>query len=317
MKKLMLIGSVSGLLLFSSCELLSWLDDTADRVDTGLTDTELITGLKQSLVLGAQTAAFTLSDTTGLTNALGEVTGYLTNELVRVALPQDAQRALATVELLKGNAVGATLLVAAGVDVSQYHEAMVRGLNRGAERAAGHSVDVFTAAITSMSFSSARDILFGSDSLGATAYLKTTTSGALSEGFGPIIDDVFGAVTVNLLGSHYTVKGVWNEFAANYNKIAGAHASLRKTATSIDPVAALTASASLQALEQIGVSSVDSVNTDIVLFATGKALDGLFYMVGRQELKIRRDPAAALQQAADFLTDAISDLIEKVFSARV
>jgi hypothetical protein len=54
-------------------------------------------------------------------------------------------------------------------------------------------------------------------------------------------------------------------------------------------------------LSAAGVSSVDSLNTDIVDFATGKALDGLFFMVGKQELKIRRDPAAALEKVTDFV----------------
>ncbi|HEX2957418.1 MAG TPA: DUF4197 family protein, partial [Chitinispirillaceae bacterium] len=64
---------------------------------------------------------------------------------------------------------GTTLLAAAGVDLISYRNAMIHGLNRGAEHAAGLSVDVFRTAITSMTFTSASQILFGSDSLGGYA----------------------------------------------------------------------------------------------------------------------------------------------------
>ncbi|MCX6350723.1 MAG: DUF4197 domain-containing protein [Bacteroidetes bacterium] len=36
----------------------------------------------------------------------------------------------------------------------------------------------------------------------------------------------------------------------------------------------------------------DTVNTDLTDYSTNKALDGLFYMVGKEEKDIRRDPAA-------------------------
>ncbi|MBN1127890.1 MAG: DUF4197 domain-containing protein [Chitinispirillaceae bacterium] len=309
MKKILLLGSVTSLLIMASCDLLSEL-----QIDSDLTDNELVSGLKEALILGSKTAAFTLSDTSGIANALSEATGYLANELVRIVLPDDAQKAFQTINLLNSSSAGRTLLAAAGVDLSSYRDAMIRGLNRGAENAAGLSVDVFREAITGMTFTSARDILFGSDSLGATNYLNTTTSDVLASGFSPIIDNSLETVKVTALGMQYTVKGVWNEFALNYNKVAGAYQSLVSTSTSTDLIAAAAATLSLVALEASGITSVDPLNTDIVAYATGKALTGLFFMVGRQELKIRRDPAAALAAAGDFVTKTISDLIEKVFT---
>jgi hypothetical protein len=312
MRKILLLGSMSALLIMASCDLLADLSD----FDSGLSENELISGLKEALVLGGKTAAFTLCDTSGTTNVLGEITGYLANELIRIVLPDDAEKAFATVNLLNSTSAGKTLLAAAGVDLPSYREAMIRGLNRGAENAAGLSVDVFTEAVTQMTFTSAKEILFGADSLGATDYLRTTTSDVLTAGFTPIIDHSFGTVKVSAFGSQYTVKGVWSEFALNYNKVAGAYQSLKATSASTDLVAAAAALLSLNALHSAGISSVDPLNTDIVEYATGKALNGLFYMVGRQELKIRRDPAAALDAAADFITKTVSDLIEKVFTEK-
>jgi hypothetical protein len=299
--------------MFTSCDYLSQLGDINPST-TELAETEIVSGLKEALVLGSKTAAFTLSDTSGKTNSLNEVTGYLANELIRISLPPDAEHAIATLNLLNTSAAGKTLLAVAGIDFSQYRESMIRGLNRGAEKAADLSIDVFKSAIFGMTFTSARDILLGKDSTGATSYLKTTTSGVLTSGFTPIVDSAFSAVRVSAFGTQFTVKGLWGDFSVNYNKVATAYQALTTNAASTSLVLSLPAKASLELIAATGVTSVDPLNTDIVNFATGKALDGLFYMVGKQEVKIRRDPVAALSSAVDFVTQTVSDLIKKVFT---
>lgn len=300
-------------LLFISCD---WFDELSNSVDGGskLSNDEMINGLKEALVVGSKTAAFTLSDTSGQVNSLNEVTGYFANELIKIALPPDAEKAFNTVNMIAGTSIGSTLLAVAGVDLPSYRDAMIKGLNRGAEHAAGLSVDVFRSAITGMTFTSASNILFGADSLGATNYLESTTSGVLTAGFSPIISSAFNAVKVSAFSKEYTVTAVWSEFAVNYNKVAGEYHRLVAASSSSNIVTAVAAEASLSALSSAGVSSVDSLNTDIVNFATGKALDGLFYMVGKQELKIRRDPVAALAAVGNFVTQTIGDLIRKVFT---
>jgi hypothetical protein len=299
------------ILIFTSCDYISELENPST---TDIAESEIISGLKEALVLGSKTAAFTLSDTSGKTNTLNEVTGYLANELIRINLPPDAEKAIATVNLLNTNTAGKALLAAAGIDLSQYRESMIRGLNRGAEKAAILSVDVFKTAIVGMTFTSARNILFGQDSTGATTYLQTTTSGVLTSGFTPIVDSAFSAVKVTAFGSEFTVKGLWSDFSVNYNKVATAFQTLKTTAASTNLLTSLTATAALEAISSAGVSSVDPLNTDIVNFATGKALDGLFHMVGKQETKIRRDPIAALASVGDLVTKTVGDLIKKVFT---
>lgn len=316
MKKSLLFCILSLLPWSYSCDLLNELNDSLSSSDSTLTESDMVSGLKEALVLGSKTAAFTLNDTTGQINELNEITGYLANELIRIALPPDAEKAFTTVSLLANTTAGKALLAAAEVDLPSYRTAMIRGLNRGAEHAAGLSVDVFRSAITNMTFTSASQILFGSDSLGATHYLDTTTSDVLTSGFKPIIKSSFNAVKVQALGNDYTVTGIWSEFAVRYNKVAGAYHSLVTTTSSGNPVSAAAATLSLSTLSAAGVSSVDSLNTDIVDFATGKALDGLFLMVGKQELKIRRDPVAALEKVTDFITKTASELIRKVFTSK-
>jgi hypothetical protein len=48
--------------------------------------------------------------------------------------------------------------------------------------------------------------------------------------------------------------------------------------------------------------SREKVNPDLAAYVTGKALEGLFYNIGLEEQKIRKDPAAQ-----------VTDLLKKVF----
>ncbi len=50
--------------------------------------------------------------------------------------------------------------------------------------------------------------------------------------------------------------------------------------------------------------STNPVNTDLNAFVTGRAIDGIFYEVGLEEQKIRKDPAAR-----------VTDLLKKVFGS--
>ena len=50
--------------------------------------------------------------------------------------------------------------------------------------------------------------------------------------------------------------------------------------------------------------SSNKVNTDLTAYVTGKAIDGIFYQVGQEEIKIRQDPAAR-----------VTDILKKVFGS--
>ena len=53
------------------------------------------------------------------------------------------------------------------------------------------------------------------------------------------------------------------------------------------------------------VPFVTKVQTDLTAYATQKSMDGLFYEVAQEELKIRKDPAAR-----------VSEILKKVFGAK-
>ena len=50
--------------------------------------------------------------------------------------------------------------------------------------------------------------------------------------------------------------------------------------------------------------STNKINTDLTAYVTGKAIDGIFYQVGLEEQKIRKNPAAR-----------VTDLLKKVFGS--
>lgn len=86
----------------------------------------------------------------------------------------------------------------------------------------------------------------------ATQYLQKTTSSQLRTAFKPVIKKSLDKVQAT---KH------WGDLVRNYNKIAP-------------------------------VLGKKKVNPDLNSFVTGKALEGLFYMVAKEEAKIRKDPIA-------------------------
>jgi hypothetical protein len=68
--------------------------------------------------------------------------------------------------------------------------------------------------------------------------------------------------------------------------------------------------AALTAAELLGkpIDLPSSINTDLGEFSVQKALDGLFYMVGNEEIKIRRDPLA-------WVGTIVGPILEKVFGS--
>ncbi|MBP1669851.1 MAG: hypothetical protein H6Q21_2217, partial [Bacteroidetes bacterium] len=68
--------------------------------------------------------------------------------------------------------------------------------------------------------------------------------------------------------------------------------------------------AALLAAELLGkpIDLPASINTDLGEFSVEKALDGLFYMVGNEEIKIRRDPLA-------WAKTVVGNILERVFGS--
>ena len=223
------------------------------------------------VIEGLKTALEIGTDTAS--SILGAKDGYFRNSLLKIPLPPEADIITENLSLIPG---GSGLV-----------EDVIEGINRAAEDAAKDAAPIFKNAIADMSISDAWDILNGSnpavalksaesfDSTAATGYFKVKTYSALSGLYSPKIDS---ALSKDLLGTNYSPNDAWDYLTGAYNSVANSLAGK--------------------------LAGLTPVNTDIAVFCTEKALDGLFYKVGEEEKNIRRNP---FQWAVD--------IIKKVFGS--
>jgi hypothetical protein len=244
------------------------------QFDGNVTEAKMVKALQEALVLGSQTAALNLGDSSCESNLakIGECTkGYLGNKLVEIALPDTIKNVLNAI-----NSISSLLPSGVSSKVRSYGDSIRIALNRGAEKAAPESVNVFKNAIFGMSFSDAKGVLLG-DSIAATSYLKVNTYSGLQDAFGPILEQPLRSLGIDRY---------WEPIASTYNPFAK---TLGKAALPTD------------------------FSEYLTKYATGKALDGLFLMVGKQETKLRIDPLGAVRDAGSLVSDATGSLLSDVF----
>jgi len=250
-------------LIFGGCD---WLEE---NVPTGLTEDEVVEGLRTALMVGTDTSASLLS----------QVNGYYGNELIKIPLPDEAVKVK--------NEINSILSLAPSLstyfNLDQYFEDVVKSVNRAAEDAAKDSAPIFKNAITGLSISQGWDILNGKvpggntnstgdfDSTAATAYLMQETYSPLTSLYSPKIDKALDKD----LGLGFSANDAWSTLRTAYN-------------TSVNKIKG-NYLANL-ALEQTGYTLEPLQTETIGTFATGKALDGLFYKVSEEEKQIRKNP---------------------------
>ncbi len=143
--------------------------EVTDSVATdGLSTDTIIAGLKEALDVGARYA---------IDNA-GKTDGYLSNELIRIAMPPELQQA-------------GDLMRNFGLD--QLADDFETSMNRAAEKAAPQATEIIVNAIKNMTIEDATNILNGPDNA-ATDYFKTKTSEQLTGLFKPTIKDSLNQV---------------------------------------------------------------------------------------------------------------------------
>jgi hypothetical protein len=213
------------------------------------TEGEIGSGLKEALNVGISKGVSELIKTDG----------YFKNELIKILLPPEAQKVQSII----------TKYVPGGQ--KQVEDAVLK-MNRAAEDAANEAKPIFVNAITSMSITDAKNILFGQQTA-ATDYLKGKTYQSLVEAYSPKIN--------NSLSKVGAIQA-WKALADPYNKFANS------------PAAAL-------------VKDAKPINPDLGGYVTGKALDGLFLKVTDEEKNIRTNLAARTSQ----LLQKVFGLLEK------
>lgn len=199
MKKIKLV-SLSLLFMLSGCAELKQFTDQAMEGVRPLSQTEIINGLKEALVVGTTKSASTLALTDG----------YYKDELVKILLPPEADIIVNNINKIPGG--------------SQLLEDVLLKINRAAEDAAKEAKPIFVNSIRSMNIADAVGILKGDDNA-ATTYLHKTTNTQLSELYKPKINlslekKLVGNVSTNQ--SWDLLTGKWNEMANSMiGKIAG------------------------------------------------------------------------------------------------
>ena len=149
-----------------------WLKETAKNLggEKGLSEDEIINGLKQALEVGTTNAVTTVSKTDG----------YFKNPKIRIPLPENVMK---VEKLLR--------TVGFGNQVDEFELSM----NRAAERAAPEAKSIFWDAVKQMSFTDARQILDGPNDA-ATQYFQDKTSDQLQVIFKPITHQAMSEVGV-------------------------------------------------------------------------------------------------------------------------
>jgi len=187
MKKKILIGLFGIGLAFASCEVLSEAGielPTTSTGSTGLTQSEIIEGLKNALTVGAGNSS----------SAASKADGFMKNSKIKLPFPPEAEKVREKVVKIPGGQ--------AKVDE------FVLTLNRAAEDAAISAKPIFVDAVKGMTVSDGLAILQGDD-FAATNYLKDKTSASLKEAFMPKIKASISKVQLT---------NKWEPVANAYNK---------------------------------------------------------------------------------------------------
>ncbi len=169
---------------------------SCDELGSGLTETEIVAGLKEALQVGADTSVATVNKTDG----------YFNNPLLKIPFPEDVlfvEDALSNLTIL-GQPVGQTAV-----------DAFVLKLNRAAENAAIQAKPIFLNAISGMTITDGLNILMGADDA-ATGYLRTNTYDNLKTTFQPDIQNSLDAVGAQV---------AWNEVSTLYNTVSSTPAN--------------------------------------------------------------------------------------------
>jgi hypothetical protein len=149
----------------------------------GLTNDEIINGLKEALATGTDKG----------TQKLSAVDGFFKDAVLKILMPEEAKKAEKTLR-----SMGMGKLV----------DNAILSMNRAAEDAAKEAKPIFLNAIKGITIQDGLGILKGGDNA-ATNYLKERTTTALTEAFRPIIENSLKKVDAT---KH------WNLVFTNYNK---------------------------------------------------------------------------------------------------
>lgn len=193
-----LLGVVVLLLGAAACEK---VNDVLKSL--GLSDTEIVAGLKEALNTAADTAQGSAS----------KVNGFLKNEAIAIMLPDELKPVKQLVDKADDiPVVGAIVKNTLGNGVEDLRVAM----NRAAEEASQGVLPIFKGAVKEMTITDGLQVLQGGDSA-ASHYLREKTYTKLEDKFTPVVKESMGKTEVN---SYYeTLSTHYNDVMGQYGAV--------------------------------------------------------------------------------------------------
>ena len=192
MQKIKTIVLIISLFILNSYAELSQIAQSAGGQNLPLSNAEIISGLKEALLVGADSSVKRLS----------AVDGYLKDQAVKILLPPEAKTIMDNVSKIPGG----TKLV----------DDVIIHINRAAEDAAQGAKPIFVNSVREMTFADGLQILRGPNNA-ATSYFKQKTSQQLGELYRPKIRE---SLNKNLVAGISTQQS-WNQLTTTWNKFAG------------------------------------------------------------------------------------------------
>lgn len=157
----------------------------------GLTNNEIVSGLKQALEIGSNNAGAQLS----------ALNGYFGNQLIKIMMPPEAKKVEQT---LRSIGMGAEV------------DKAILAMNRAAEDAAKKAAPIFIDAIRTITIQDGMGILRGGNGA-ATNYLKGRTTQQLTNAFRPVIENSLKKVDATKYWSQ--VFTIYNRLPTTVNKV--------------------------------------------------------------------------------------------------
>jgi hypothetical protein len=150
---------------------------------TGLSNDDIINGLKEALAVGTNKASQKLS----------AADGFFKDAAIKILMPEEAKKVESKLR---------------GIGMGKQVDNAILSMNRAAEDAAKEVTPIFINAIKGMTIQDGVGILKGGD-FAATNYLKDKTTVSLTEKFRPVIE----ASLAKVGATKY-----WNTIFSNYNR---------------------------------------------------------------------------------------------------
>jgi hypothetical protein len=201
MKSILLLAAALGLSTASTAQLpksLKGVTDMATGKSGGLSNDEVVAGLKEALGNGAEASVLKGS----------ALDGFWKDERIRIPFPAEAEKMRTTLN---------------GMGMNKQVEEFELTMNRAAEEAAREALPILRDAITGMSVGDGFAILKGGDQA-ATNYLRDKTTSSLTERFRPVVERATQKVALT---------SYWTPLTSAYNK-AGMFTGAKAVDTDLD-----------------------------------------------------------------------------------